>query len=222
MTNVWTGSRRRGSALIEVLLAAMLLATLMGLTITVGTSSRRAYRSGTLSTSLQGRMSFVANRITTELMAASTDSIQAVSTAPQWDPTITFERIESVDTATGAVTWTTDRIGVEYATGETNDGTDENENGLIDDCVVVLVRDVGTANEQRVVLCTGVGEYLEGEAFNGADDNGNVLRDEQGLCFERRGDALVVRISLQGMTDTDELMELTHETSIWVRNGSAP
>jgi hypothetical protein len=44
------------------------------------------------------------------------------------------------------------------------------------------------------VLCTGIGELLEGEVADGVlDDNGNGLVDEEGFNVQRTGDLLTIR-----------------------------
>jgi hypothetical protein len=108
------------------------------------------------------------------------------------------------------------RLAFEYAPGETNDGTDEDGNGLVDDGVLVLVRDID-GDEHRSVLCRGVREMLEGEVPDGDDDNGNGVVDEAGFNVRRDGDVLVVRLSVEESSESGIVVR-TLETSVRLRN----
>ena len=74
------------------------------------------------------------------------------------------------------------------------------------------------ANQKRVVLCSGVAEYLEGETPDGNDENGNQLRDERGLCFERVGNRLNVYLTVERMDSAGLLWTQTLQTSVHYRN----
>ena len=109
-------------------------------------------------------------------------------------------------------------IAFEYETGEIDDGRDNNRNGLVDEGVVVLLRDAGGANEQRVVLCHGVRERLEGELVNGLDDNGNGLVDEKGFCLQWVDGVLALWLSIE-LIDGNGMHEVrTLQTSVRIRN----
>jgi len=54
----------------------------------------------------------------------------------------------------------------------------------------VLTRNVGAANEQRVIVCENVREYLQGESSNNVDDNGNAVIDEHGFSIQRVGNVM--------------------------------
>jgi hypothetical protein len=110
------------------------------------------------------------------------------------------------------------RIAFEYEEGEIDNGADDNGNGLIDEGVVVMVQDVGGANETRVVLCHGVAELLEGELPNGDDDNGNLLRDEEGLCFQHIGNVMPIRLTVELVDSGGDVIQRTLETSVRLRN----
>ena len=89
-------------------------------------------------------------------------------------------------------------------------------NGLVDDGLLVLTRDVG-GNDQRIVLCRGVREYFEGEVGDGDDDNGNGLTDERGFHIQRVDGVLFVRLSLEESVPTGSVVR-TLETAVRLRN----
>jgi hypothetical protein len=107
-------------------------------------------------------------------------------------------------------------LAFEYAPEELDDGLDNDGNGLVDDGVLVLTRDVG-GNEQRLVLCSGVRELLEGEEANGADDNGNGVINEAGFNVRRVDDVLHVRLSLEEVLENNTIVR-TLETAVRLRN----
>jgi len=73
----------------------------------------------------------------------------------------------------------------EPSPSDPDDGVDNDGNGLIDEGLVVWIRNPGDPDEERIVLCRDVSESLEGEVpGNGLDDNGNDLIDEGGLAFD--------------------------------------
>ena len=95
---------------------------------------------------------------------------------------------------------------------------DELPDELIDECEAVLVMDENGPDEQTIVLAHEIREFLEGETQNGLDDNGNGLVDERGLCFERTGDDLALRLTLESRDREGRLVTRTLETSVYPRN----
>jgi hypothetical protein len=110
---------------------------------------------------------------------------------------------------------TTTRIGFELGRGEVDgNGLDDDGDGLVDEGALVLIRDFGGADEQRVVLLEGIASFLEGEVFNAADDNGNGLQDERGVSFERVGNSLVLRMTVCGVGPHGEVMQRSVRTAL--------
>ncbi len=68
------------------------------------------------------------------------------------------------------------------------------------------------------MLVNGVCRFLQGETQNSADDNGNGLEDEPGLCFDIEGGALNVRLSVARLDSNGQQVTRTVETSIALRN----
>ena len=103
-------------------------------------------------------------------------------------------------------------------TRDPTDGVDNNTNNVLDEGAVLLVVDTDLPTENRTLLCRGVTRYLEGELPNGLDDNGNGLVDEPGLCFARKGNSIIVLLTIRrtGMDGRPVLRTL--ETAVNSRN----
>ena len=67
-----------------------------------------------------------------------------------------------------------------------------------------------------------VREYLEGEVPNGADDNGNGIVDENGLCmtWDANSNLLTIMLTLERVSPNGGLTTRTVQTSVQVRNDS--
>ena len=130
---------------------------------------------------------------------------------------LSFQTVSGLD-GTDAVWGPAQIIAFEYEEGEIDNDLDDNGNGLVDEGVVVLTREVGTPDETRVVLCHGVSELLEGETSNGLDDNDNLLRDEEGLSFQRIGEVMTIYLTVELIDSNDVLIRRTLETSVRMRN----
>ena len=111
-----------------------------------------------------------------------------------------------------------ERIRFEREAGELDDGLDNNGNGLVDEGVVVWLRNAGTIDEQRVVLAKGVRELDPGEIENGIDDDGDGMIDERGLTFSIVGDVLEIELTTEGFDAQGRLRTATVSTSVLIRN----
>jgi len=63
---------------------------------------------------------------------------------------------------------------------------------------------------------------VEGEVFNGVDDNDNGLIDESGFCVERIGgtdETLAVHVTLARRDEDGRLLHRTARTTVRPRNG---
>lgn len=134
-----------------------------------------------------------------------------------WASDVVFTRTENW-TAGGPVLTPPLRLLIEREAGETDDGTDENGNGLVDEYQLVLVTDDGLASEIRTVIGTGIAELLDGEVANGVDDNGNGLIDEPGFCVTRDGGLLILRLTTQRAEGAPVLLTHTEEIAVAIRN----
>lgn len=110
------------------------------------------------------------------------------------------------------------RLVLEYDPGEYNDGLDNDEDGVADEGRLVLVRNVGKAEEERIVLCHDVREFLEGETFDGQDDNGNGVVDERGFNLHWADGVLWVRLTIERANRFGKVALVTVESAVDVRN----
>jgi hypothetical protein len=119
----------------------------------------------------------------------------------------------------GAVTWGNQQI-IEWQPSDTDpvNGVDDDNNGLIDDGVVVWRRNVGLSTESKTVLARWVPYLAPGEAANTIDDNGDGLVDERGLSFKLVGNALTVRLSVKRKALDGTMITNTSERTIALRN----
>jgi Tfp pilus assembly protein PilW len=208
-------AKRAGFTLVEALIAGALLLLLLSSAVLAARGGMGAFRATQGTSDVETRARRALDRVVAELLSTGggellpnptdvfgTSSLQFrkaigfTGAAPQWGPLLS--------------------LAFEYAPEELDDGLDNDGNGLVDDGQLVLTRDVG-GNEQRLVLCSGVSELLEGEQANGADDNGNGVTDEAGFNVRRVGDVLYVRLSAEEVLENNTVVR-TLETAVRLRN----
>lgn len=208
---------RAGFSMVEMLIVALILSLALGMLGMIGQSSERAYQTGTTAAQLEQQTSQAVDRIVVELrplrMSTLSPALGAGATAQalEYVQAVGFEAGEVVDSPLR-------RLELEYVEGEIDDGQDNNQNGLVDECMVVLTEDLGGPGERRLVLTRWVSELFEGELPNAADDNGNGLVDERGFHVERVGDTLFVGLTLQRPDSQRRVLTRTARTSAEARN----
>lgn len=213
-----TQSERLGLSLVELVVAILLLTLLLGSIGLVGDTCERAFRRGAASSAVELRAASALAAVVRELETATRESV-----APDPVPGLGVSELrylQSLGFDGNDVLFGNGRIlRLELEEGETDDGTDEDGDGLVDERRIVLVEDAGLATERSRVVAREVAELLEGEIANGIDDNRNGLVDERGFVIERRDGALDVQITFQRATsDGRESVTRTSRTSIMLRN----
>jgi prepilin-type N-terminal cleavage/methylation domain-containing protein len=83
---------------------------------------------------------------------------------------------------------------------------------------VVWSQNPGEPEERRVVWTNVVRPFLEGELFNGIDDNGNGLIDERGAAFERVGADIRLHLTLEALNGERRRVTRTLTTTVLSRN----
>lgn len=209
-------SGRRGFTLIETVLSVSLLVVFFGSVALVLAHSNEAYSSARETAQLQNHVERGVARLAEQLVSTSLGVLVP-------DPTSEFGvqdlRFRQAEGYAAGVTWSNElEVAFEYEAGELDDGLDNNENGLVDEGVLVLTRDVGGADERRVVLCHGVAELAAGETINGLDDNGDGLKDERGFNVHRAGDVLTVGLTVEARDKNGELAQRSMRTAVCFRN----
>jgi len=206
---------RAGFTLVELAIAVALFLLLMSSAIVAARGGMEAFRSSQDLSDLETRARRALDRAVFELLPVGGTEL---SPDPEGQfGTDALEFRQAVGLAGTAPVWGERRsLSLQLAPGELDDGLDNDGNGLVDDGELVLVRDVGGA-EQRIVLCRGVRELAEGEAPNGDDDNGNGVVDEAGFNVHRVDNVLFVRLTLEEPVPTGSILR-TLETSVRIRN----
>jgi hypothetical protein len=150
------------------------------------------------------------------LVSAGAETLDPDPVAPWGSQTLTFQTIEGFD---GEIVWGLPQtLALVMDLGETDDGRDEDGDGLIDERALVHTRAAGSADELSTTLIRGVRELAEGELANDEDDNENGLTDEQGLSFVHTGGRLLIRLTLEDIDSTGNSLIRTAETSVRLRN----
>ena len=67
-------------------------------------------------------------------------------------------------------------------------------------------------------ICRNVAEWFPGELDNGADDNGNDVRDERGFNAQQVGEMLTIRIALVDAQPGGGTLDRTITTSVRLKN----
>jgi len=208
---------RAGFSLIEVLIASILITMIFGALSAMMQSGTNAFHQGVSSSTAESTARRGLDRIAAQFSDSEVAQLQAQVVPTLGASLLTFHR--STGAAGGVITWGNDNVvQFQLQASEADDGIDNDGDGLIDEGEVVLIENVGLADQRTTVLCPNVREYLEGETPNGLDDNGNGLIDEQGLSFDVVGETLVIRLSVERRNETGRRTWRTVETSVWIRN----
>lgn len=210
---------RSGFTLLEVVLAAALLASVMGAALMVVQRGKSAMAEGHLHARAEARAQRALERVVAELRGAGIDAL-----TPALNPngltstsSVTFEPIIGVSGA--APVWGNPvRIALAPAPEDAADNRDNDADGLVDECVLTLTRNVGSASQASFLLCSQVSERAEGELPNGNDDNGNGLIDEAGFSIQRIGTMLTLRISVEEPGEGGTSTFASVVTSLTLRN----
>lgn len=211
------GGRRSGMSVLEVIIAATVLAMLLGAVGTTVLRGNTAYKQGLGNALLEGQARRLLDRIAAEFSDVDRSSLDPNPLLPFWASTVDYARCRGW--AGGAMLVGPLReIQLALEPGELDNGLDDNGNGLIDERQVLLVPDMATPAE-TISLGGYVRERAEGETQNGADDNGNGLTDELGLFFTHDGSGtLTISLTLERPDAWGRLVTRTLRTAVRMRN----
>lgn len=217
-----TGAQRRAGArggytLIEVMISLVLLTAVLGVTTLTTSQSYDAFRAARTNATVEAKLRRGVARVATELVSTGIDVLEPDPADEYGTSELLFREVVGI--VGGAPVWGPQaRIAFEYESGELDDGLDNNGNGLVDEGVIVLTRNVGEANETRSIVCHGVRELQEGEFPDGDDDNDNGLIDEGGLSISRVDRVLNIRVSLETLDGGGRPIVRTVTTAVRLRN----
>ena len=186
--------------LVELMIVAALLGGVLGGLGLVLHTAGRSYRSSQAAMELNHHGGQALRRIVDALRSADTDSIQTVPAAPFWTSSIEYRANQGYHGQQSL--WTPPRRF------RLDPGTD----------TLTWTESAGLPEELQSGVCTGVPALLSGELMNGADDNGNGLIDEAGLCFVRSGDLVSVYLTVQRPGPDGEPLSRTWTASVLCRN----
>lgn len=213
--------RRAGLSLVEMMIGLAIFAVLGGAAIMVGSTTESTSRAGMIAVNVDMGAGRGLQRISEILRNVRLTSLAPANVnAPFSASTLNMQRVIGYDPATGDPDMSDpDRLFLEPATGEVDDGIDNDGDGLVDEKRVVFVERIGTPNQRRVVVATHVRDSLEGETpGNGVDDNGNGLIDEPGFCVTYEGSVIVVRLTIERLATDGRFVTRTVERRIRLRN----
>lgn len=212
-------ANRAGFSIPEVVIAVALFLLLAGSAVLAAQGGYGAFRETSRNADIEVRLRRTVDRVALELLSAGASQLLPNPAGQFGTSDLLFAQASSFNVAADATQWGPQmRLAFEYSPGEDGDDVDDDGDGLTDEGLLVLTRDVGGAGERRVVLCQDVCELLEGEIANGADDNGNGVVDEAGFNVHRQDDVLFIRLSIQEPAEPADPVVRTLETSVRLRN----
>jgi hypothetical protein len=208
-------SRRSGVGLIEVLVALVLFTAIGGVLFLTTQSISSAFRTGMVVEEAETLATRTLDRVCETLQSSSMDMSSPQAVAPFSGDLLDFQ--QGLGQQNGAMVWgPEERFELQY--DELDDGTDNDGDGLVDECRLVWVQNSGQPGETTVVLCREIREYLEGESADGTDENGNGLIDEPGFALDFSGGCVNVRLTVEMRDKKGFPIASTAQRSVAFRN----
>ena len=171
--------RRAGYSLVELAIGIAVAGLILGNLAMVVRTSTTAVESGVFGSNLEDRADRTMDRIALALMSTSAEKLDEVQFAPNHVSAIDYE------------------VVVDVVDGDPFEGTPERIEFDAQAGRIVWRRAPESPDEMQSVWTRWVPGMLEGEEFNGQDDNGNGLTDEEGLAFNRDDEQILVRLTLE-------------------------
>ncbi|MCK6461257.1 MAG: prepilin-type N-terminal cleavage/methylation domain-containing protein [Planctomycetes bacterium] len=205
--------RRSGFTLLELAVAFGVLSLAIVAAADLVSTTGDALARGAATASLDAKANALLARIERDLVQAGAETL--LPAAPAGESAIAYRLAFGYED--GVTQWGSP-LRIEFRADEAQDGVDNDADRFVDEARIVLVRNAGTTAETETAWANGIRSYLEGEVPNGLDDNGNGLVDERGLCFARDGEAIVIRLSVEGRDSRGRVMARTVATAVRPRN----
>lgn len=201
-TLVRPGSSTRGGwTLLELIISAFVLTVVsLGLASSLK-GSLGVYSETQIDLILERRLDRALQRVQREVRNAGAATLDPVPVTFPGGPTgwvdnLRMQRVEGWNNTGPILETDSIRFELLLEDGETDDGTDEDGDGLVDEHRLMLTMGFGGANPRTFVLASGVLERFPGETLDGTDENGNGLEDEPGACFAFDGTALTFYLAI--------------------------
>jgi len=209
--------REAGMTLLETTIGTMLMLISIGATFRVMQSTGEHTALTKKHSTLNQRANRALDRMVNILREAGLQTIDPAPLPALASSSFNFRRATGYNN--GVITWgPPERLEMLPSPRDPVDGIDNDDNGLIDENIIVLLTNPGMPDEVRQVLATDIAPYLEGENPNGWDDNGNGIEDERGLSFELQESVLVIRMTMQAVGPGGTLLRRTVNTKVTCRN----
>ncbi len=210
--------KESGLSILEMVIGTAIFLVVMGPVAQITLSAVSSLNEFEANSDVETRGRRAADRLDGLFRGVSSDSLDLVPDYPAWTSDATLERIGSVDLVAGSAGFNGIRVRWQIEASETNDGNDNDGDGLVDEGELVVTYDAGEITAQEIVLARGVPEFLEGEDSSSGDQNSNGLTDEAGLCITRVDDSIVFRLTLSSVLPGDEIRLHTISRTVRVRN----
>ena len=209
---------RRGFTLVELAVSTAIMGIVLGVVGLLQFQTREATNGSAARALADARARRAIDRVARLLTGVGLSQLSPDPTGNFGTASLTFQKPTAVSN-TGVVTWSTPtKIAAVLAAGETDNGHDDNHDGLVDERDLVLTTNVGSGNQKTTTICTGVARRGLGETSNLLDDNGNGVVDEGGFNVQRTGDLLTILITIQVPTSGGRFVTSTARTSIVLHN----
>ena len=190
---------RQGFTAIEMSIALVLMGILFVKLTLIVDDAMDTHRRESASMALEDQAQVLLDRISYAIIGSDPDSLAPDPEAPFFSKQLEFQ--VSLGVQDGVIVW-----------------SDPEQIGLAEDeSQLYWGRNVGQAEEQIVIWCRTVAEFMNGEEGNGLDDNFNDLTDESGLNFVLNGNAVTIRLTLEREGSEGRIM-YTAETTVTCRN----
>jgi prepilin-type N-terminal cleavage/methylation domain-containing protein len=209
---------RAGFTLLELVIATALLSLVLGAVGLVQMRARDASRAGMGREQVETHCRRTLDRVAEELQGVGHSLLFPDPSTSLGTGSITYQHPTGLS-GLGVVTWDTpSSLALQLEPAETDNGIDDDGDGLVDERRLVLTQNVGAPNAVSTVLCGGIAELGEGETANGLDDNGNGVIDEAGFNVRKVGDLLTIRLTVQGLCGEGQIATTALQTSVVLHN----
>lgn len=191
---------RAGFTLLEMVISLALVALVVTNIVLAMNGSTKAYEVGSSRDEVEDQARRTLDRIALAVMGSSREGLAPGQEAPLHTHVLTYQ------------------LNLGYEDGEAVWSDPERIEREEQAAQITWKKNPGVAEEQRVVWTKWVRDYMDGEVFNGVDDNGNGLIDEKGLSFTIEEDLVTIRLTLEKTAPDGSRITVPLETQVNVRN----
>ncbi len=195
-----SSTRRAGITLVEVMISFSLLSVILVAFTHAVRTAREQHRVALEEAQLERLGERTMNRLLDALRYADWSSFAPLPSPPFSSTWMEFQVVES------------DIDGVPVYSDTCRLEFDAASNTLS------WVQSAGLPGAHSVSWTQRVAQLQEGETLDGADENGNGLIDEPGLCFSFEDSTLVVRLTLNTTTPGGQVLTRSFEARLDPRN----